>query len=223
MEQPPHKDVVAEIFPLPHESGSETDIEQQLREARRRTRIPEQRWFSRQRRQFHARQFEYETELHLATLFEGPLSGREGASTSGSESPDDSSDPNSDGPHGAEGFDVTAEDGSDWDNTEQAGSQQVNRSFLGQSLVDAKSEVKRLLLLAVLQIKVESPTITPEVAWQTLVIWLKRDRVVERDSEVTIAWVFAFNEPAQAHFRSVFESFCPISCNRTAYMVEALQ
>ena len=62
-----------------------------------------------------------------------------------------------------------------------------------------------MLLFAVLQIKVESPNVTAGVAWHMLVTRLILERVVERDSEVSITWVFAFGEPPQAHFRVVFE------------------
>ena len=159
----------------------------------------------RQRRQFHAWQFENEVELHLATLFRGPSSIREDTSTSESEITGDSYDSLPEELRSAGSYDATAEDGSDWDDI--AEDQQVPiRSFLGQSLVEARLEVKRLLLFAVLQLKLESPNVTAEVAWRMLVIRLLHERVAEREREISITWVYAFGEPTQAHFRSVFES-----------------
>ena len=46
------------------------------------------------------------------------------------------------------------------------------RTYIGRSLINSKLETKKLILLAVLRLKVRSPNLTSESAWQQTVEWL---------------------------------------------------
>ena len=78
-------------------------------------------------------------------------------------------------------------------------------SFIRAGLTCARSEVRKLLLFAVLKIKISTPRYTSDVAWNSLVARLRRENIFENDQEVIVAWRFAFREPAHAHFRAIFE------------------
>ena len=197
----PRGDVASALFPLQADSESESDLEEQVREFRARTGDRGRLRLARQRAHFHAQQLEYSTDLGLAALFSQTSLDHD--SSSDWESSDESSHESDE----AARADFDTANNSDWSNLGNLESQpEPPRSFLGQSLLNARAETRRLLLLAVLQIKIESPNITADVAWQSLINWLRRDRVIVRDNEVVTTWMFAFNEPAGAHFRSVFES-----------------
>ena len=77
------------------------------------------------------------------------------------------------------------------------------RKHLSKSLIQSRIETQRLLLLSLLQIKARSPRHTPEVAWQAFVNWLKREGVIERDTEAGLMWMYAFREAPRAHFHQL--------------------
>ena len=80
------------------------------------------------------------------------------------------------------------------------------RTQLGNCLVDARADVKRSLLIAVIQIRESSPEIGARTGWLRLVARLQREGVIERDVEASRMWTFAFNEHAATHFRYIFEA-----------------
>ena len=77
------------------------------------------------------------------------------------------------------------------------------KKYLSKSLIQSRVETQRLLLLSLLQIKSRSPRHTPEVAWQAFVNWLKREGVIERDTEAGLLWMYAFREAPRAHFHQL--------------------
>ena len=78
--------------------------------------------------------------------------------------------------------------------------------YIGRSLINSKLETKKLILLAVLRLKVRSPNLTPESAWQQTVEWLRREHVIERDSEADTLWMYAFGEAPRDHFSQIWSS-----------------
>ena len=80
------------------------------------------------------------------------------------------------------------------------------RTSLGACLVGARSDIRRALITAVVRIRHTSPGINSRVAWRQLVARLLREGVVERESEVSRMWFFAFNESVGAHFQYIFEA-----------------
>ena len=80
------------------------------------------------------------------------------------------------------------------------------RTRLGFCLVGARTDIKRALVIAVVRIRETSPGLNARAAWRQLVARLRRERVVETELEASRMWTFAFNEPAGAHFRSIFEA-----------------
>ena len=198
----PRGDIASALFPLQPSSETESDLESQVRDFHARDRNFASHRFTRLRARFRAQQLEHATNLGLAALFSEAARDDESSSSS-----QGSSDESSEEPAASPRFGPEAGYSSDWDSLElPEGQPEAPRSFLGQSLLNIRTEARRLLLLAVLQIKIESPGISAEVAWRSLTNWLVRDRVIVRDNEVVTLWMFAFNEPAGAHFRSVFES-----------------
>ena len=55
------------------------------------------------------------------------------------------------------------------------------RTYIGRSLIESKVETKKLVLLAVLRLKVRSPNFTSDSAWQQVGEWLRRKHVIERE------------------------------------------
>ena len=80
------------------------------------------------------------------------------------------------------------------------------RTRLGDCLVSARADIKRALVIAVVRIRETSPGIDAGTAWRQLVARLQREGVIESDTEASRMWAFAFNEPAGAHFRYIFEA-----------------
>ena len=80
------------------------------------------------------------------------------------------------------------------------------RTYIGRSLINSKLETKKLILLAVLRLKVRSPNLTSESAWQQTVEWLRREHVIERDSEADTLWMYAFGEAPRDHFSQIWSS-----------------
>ena len=80
------------------------------------------------------------------------------------------------------------------------------RTYIGRSLINSKLETKKLVLLAVLRLKVRSPNLTSESAWQQTVEWLRREHVIERDSEADTLWTYAFGEAPHSHFNQIWSS-----------------
>ena len=80
------------------------------------------------------------------------------------------------------------------------------RTYIGRSLIESKLETKKLILLAVLRLKVRSPNLTSESAWQQTIEWLRREHVVERDSEAETLWTYAFGEAPRDHFSQIWSS-----------------
>ena len=80
------------------------------------------------------------------------------------------------------------------------------RTRLGCCLVSARTDVKRALVIAVVRIRETSPGLNARAAWRQLVARLQRERVIETEFEASRMWTFAFNEPAGAHFRFIFEA-----------------
>ena len=110
------------------------------------------------------------------------------------------------GAHG-DPIEASSDPESNWDSIgNSSGQSEEVRTCLGEGIVNARIEIGRLFLFAVLQIRTDSPRITSSVAWQSLSARLIRERVFGSEHEVVTAWRFAFNEPTHAHFRSVFES-----------------
>ena len=72
-------------------------------------------------------------------------------------------------------------------------------------LVASRANVACVLLVAASRIRLVMPGVTPELAWDALVAKFVRDGVFENRQEVSTAWLFAFRQPPQAHFRSIIE------------------
>ena len=82
----------------------------------------------------------------------------------------------------------------------------TSRSFLGQTIVEARANVKRALLVATLEIKRDNLGHSAEFAWMLLNDRLVRERVVQWYGEVAQTWYFAFNQPARIHFLSIYQA-----------------
>ena len=96
---------------------------------------------------------------------------------------------------------------SEWDEIDDTQEQRsVPRSFWAQSFVDARSEVRRLFLYAIIAFWADTPDLDAEAAWTALVAKFHREAVFEYETDVIDAWRFAFNEPARAHFHSLYGS-----------------
>ena len=80
------------------------------------------------------------------------------------------------------------------------------RTSLGHCLVEARTDVRRSLIVAVIQIRQASPDINVRTAWLQLVDRLRHERVIVRESEAERMWAFAFNESAALHFRYILEA-----------------
>ena len=80
------------------------------------------------------------------------------------------------------------------------------RTYVGRSLINSRIETEKLLLLLVLELKVRSPNLTSDSAWQQVVEWLKRERVIERDNEADTLWTHAFRESPRDHFGRIWSS-----------------
>ena len=136
----------------------------------------------------HFRDYE---DWNVAELFGSPNRGGEG--------------------EGAVGYSIPrarryADDSEDEADRHRAIVEYHTRTFIGRSLINSKLETKKLVLLAVLRLKVRSPNLTSESAWQQTVEWLRREHVIERDSEADTLWTYAFGEAPQDHFNQIWSS-----------------
>ena len=179
---------VSAIFPVTQVSeSSDADIEEQVREFRRQFGDAERVHQQRRRQRFRADNFERELEWNLETLF-----WEERATASPSSSSYYSSSDNLGELEGAVGYDTGVRPESDWDELQPTRGEFRERSILGQCLVDAQFEVQRLLLLTIIQIKVENQNFNSEEAWQALCSWLISESVTERREDADSVWWYAF-------------------------------
>ena len=96
---------------------------------------------------------------------------------------------------------------SEWDEIDETqGQRGTPRTVWGRCFVDAKAEVRRLFLYAITVSWADSPGLDADAAWMSLVAWCQREAVFESDSDVARAWAFAFDQPAHAHFRTLYNS-----------------
>ena len=187
------------LFPVTRASdSSETDIEEQVREFRRQFGDAERVHRQRRRQRFRADNFERELEWNLETLFWEEQATVSLASSSYYSSSDDSEEL-----EGAVGYDTGARPENDWGELQPNRSEFRERSILGQCLVDAQFEVQRLLLLAIIQIKVENRNFNSEDAWQALCSWLISESVTEQREDADSVWWYAFRG---REFGQVFDS-----------------
>ena len=192
-------DDISAVFPVTQVSDSEADIEQQVREFRRQFGDADRVYRQRRRQRFRADNFERELDWNLETLF-----WEEQQSTvSSSSSPINTSSDESEELEGAVGYDAGARRESDWDEIPPTRGEFRERSILAQCLVDARFEVQRLLLLAIIQIKVENRNFNSEEAWQALRSWLTSEGVTERREDADSVWWYAFRG---REFSQVFDS-----------------
>ena len=144
--------------------------------------------------------------FHLNSLYDGSVWGHEGTGSTTDEVSEE---------EGAVGYSAEARAGVEFwdqfslqDSTPELPSRglDTSRSFLGQTIVEARANVKRALLVATLEIKRDNPGRSAEFAWMLLNDRLVRERVVQWYGEVAQTWYFAFNQPARIHFLSIYQA-----------------
>ena len=213
------------------DTDDELDVaERVLRRFRRRSgRISERRQRDIQsdrerRRRGNAHSFG--NTFHLSSLFDGSDWGGERTGETTDEESDARysvglrrvrrvSDPTTNDPpeeEGAVGYNVGAQL-EFWDDIlpgnivrDSSSSLNSGRSFLGQTIVEARANVKRALLVATLEIKRDNPGRPAEFAWMLLTDRLVREEVVQWYSGVAQTWYFAFGQPARLHFLSIYNA-----------------
>ena len=95
---------------------------------------------------------------------------------------------------------------SDWDNFapsapivpppyRAATQQRFPQSSLRTCLRGARTDIKRCLLLCILDIKRANPGVNPESAWTLLVERLRREEAITQEHEADALWQTAFGEP----------------------------
>ena len=205
---------VASTSPDTSDSSDEPDtVERELRRFRQRSgRISERRQHriqSDRERNRRANTHRFGSTFHLDSLFDGSVWGHEGTDSTADESPEE---------EGAVGYDAGARPENEfWDQLSledfpglTSNSPDAGRTFLGQTIVEARANVKRALLVATLEIKRDNPGRSAEFAWMLLNDRLVRERVVQWYSEVSQTWYFAFGRPARLHFLSIYQAEPPI-------------
>ena len=196
------------------DSSDEPDtVEQELRQFRQRSgRISERRQHriqSDRERNRRANAHRFGGTFHLDSLFDGSVWGHEGTGPAADESSEE---------EGAGGYDAGARAESEfWDQLSledypglASSSLDVGRTILGQTIVEARANVKRALLVATLEIKRDNPGRPAEFAWMLLNDRLVRGRVVQWYGEVSQTWYFAFGQPARLHFLSIYQAEPPV-------------
>ena len=94
---------------------------------------------------------------------------------------------------------------SDWDDIDETQEQrETQRSFWAQSFLDAKLEVRRLFLYWIAEARALSPGIDSNIAWALLVARCQREAVFESYTDVSVAWKFAFDQPARDQFHTLY-------------------
>ena len=78
-----------------------------------------------------------------------------------------------------------------------------DRSTLEQGITIARSTTRTLLLLAVLRLRRDTH-LTADDAWNRLTSRVIREQICDNCQQLATIWLFAFREPPQMHFRSLF-------------------
>lgn len=187
-----------------NDSDSESDMEESVVEwIHRRNRQRPGRISSRAQRRIQMSRLStrralaaaFGSSLDLHSLYDGSLWGHEGVDSTTDESLEE--EDGAVGHNARSGIDLLFHQG----NTQVTG-----RSFLGQTIVEARANVRRALLVATMEIRRENPGQPVDFAWMALQNRLVRERVVQWESEVSQTWYFAFNQPARLHFQSIYQA-----------------
>ena len=98
-------------------------------------------------------------------------------------------------------------EGSDWDDVAAPiAAPPHRRSPLAWCLQGARSEIKRCLLLYILDIRRANPNVSPNTAWSLLADRLRQEGAVTRAVDLEVLWWAAFGEPDGELFQQIFES-----------------
>ena len=193
-------DVIAGLYPLDLEEDSDEEMRERFRAFQLNFREHNRRSRQRNWRRLDARRWDAVIDWGLRRLF-GDVQ-----TTSSDELSDSSESGSSSSHHSIQELPEAVY----YDDQDVELRRTPVRSLLGQGLQIAKLEVRKLLLIATLETKVDNPNRPYDAAWDALVVRLRNEGVYPNESALVVAWKFAFGDPALHQFRTVYESPIPV-------------